>query len=166
MRSTRLVHKTCLASSTRLCTLVSPSLSCAVLSACWSALRLPNSCQPLEADICSRSRAARSSTARCLTSCLLYSFNDVTMQWNITESCEESAPGYSANHGSTDCALSSSGSVVRLGTPLNTHGLPFSCTCLVHRIGEPCGGQKWNVWNLKLDLRHVLVTGVLDRVVG
>ena len=85
--------------ATRLCTLVSSSYPCAVLSACWSAMRLPNSCQPLDADIFSRSRAARSSTALCLTSCLLYSFHDVTMQWDIVESCEESAPGYSANHG-------------------------------------------------------------------
>ena len=34
------------------------------------------------------------------------------MQWEIMESCEECAPGYSANvSGSTDCAQSSSGSV-------------------------------------------------------
>ena len=79
--------------------------------------RRVNSCQPWDADICSRSRATRSSTALCLTSCLLYSFNDVTMQGDIMESCEESAPGYSANHGSTDCAQSSPGSVVVLSGP-------------------------------------------------
>ena len=46
-----------------------------IFALCWSALSLPGSCQPLE------SRAARSSTARCLTSfCLLYSFNDETVK--------------------------------------------------------------------------------------
>ena len=40
----------CFPPSTRLCTLVSPSLPSAVLSACWSALRLPGSCQPLVSD--------------------------------------------------------------------------------------------------------------------
>ena len=78
------------------------------------------------------------------------------MQWDIMESCEESAPGYPANFsGSTDCAQSSSGSVVRLGTPLNTHGVPFSCTCLVHGLDEPCGGQKWNVWRIPRNFSRV-----------
>ena len=84
------------------------------------------------------------------------------MQWAIMESCEESAPGYSANFsGSTNCDQSSLGSVVRFWYALEHTW----CSFLVHVPGTH-GGQKWNVWNLKLDIHHVLVTGVLDRVVG
>ena len=50
--------------------------------------------------------------------------------------------------------------------PRNESFLCPSCTCLVHRLGEPCGGRNWNLWNLKLDIHHVLVTGVLYRVDG
>ena len=42
----------------------------------------------------------------------IHSFNEVMMQWDIMESCEESVPGYSANDtGSTDFAVCYSGYV-------------------------------------------------------
>ena len=155
-----------------------------IFALCWSVLSLPGSCQPLSRNFCSQLREARSSSARCLTSfCLLYSFNDVTMQWDIVESCEESAPGYSDNFsGSTDCAQSSRArdsdcnvwfitsslySYIERLRPLNTQSLTLSvllCTFMNQVLAELDLLWYWKETTAYKNDLHPLPKGIDDDV--